>query len=102
MSHSFFYTLLIISYRDQCGKKAKSTATPAPIAIEIDDKLQGIAGAEITVNSMDSGMNMGDPIQVQLNGPEHEVLRDISEQVVREIELVAVKHIQQVEYRQIQ
>ncbi|GIP63636.1 multidrug ABC transporter [Virgibacillus pantothenticus] len=75
-------------YTMQLIPSTEREKTTIQVVQEIDDKLQGIAGAEITVNSMDSGMNMGDPIQVQLNGPEHEVLRDISEQVVREIEQI--------------
>ncbi|MEF2292919.1 efflux RND transporter permease subunit [Virgibacillus dokdonensis] len=75
------YTMQLIP----SGEREKTTVQ---IVQEIDDKLQEIAGAEITVHSMDSGMNMGDPIQIQLNGPEHDMLRDISEQVVQEIEQV--------------
>ncbi|NBJ68780.1 MULTISPECIES: efflux RND transporter permease subunit [Clostridia] len=75
-------------YSMQLIPSTEREKTTIQIVQEINDKLQGIAGAEITVNSMDSGMNMGDPIQVQLNGPEHEVLRDISEQVVRDIERI--------------
>src|SRR5699024_12780495 len=42
------------------------------------------------VSEMDTGMDaMGsDPIQIQLNGLEHDVLRELSNEVVREIEQI--------------
>ncbi|GAB3065803.1 efflux RND transporter permease subunit [Virgibacillus ainsalahensis] len=51
---------------------------------EVDEGLKGIPGADIIVSSMET-MDMGDPIQIQLNGPEHEVLRELSDQVVQTI-----------------
>lgn len=53
---------------------------------EIDDKLSIIAGAEITVSELDAGIGMGDPIQIQLNGPEHEVLRELADDVAKGIQ----------------
>jgi HAE1 family hydrophobic/amphiphilic exporter-1 len=55
------------------------------IAQEMDEDFQEIAGADITVNTLDAAMGMGDPIQIQLSGPEHEVLNELSEQVMEEI-----------------
>ncbi|MGM8211386.1 efflux RND transporter permease subunit [Virgibacillus sp. W0430] len=54
----------------------------------LDEQLESIPGADISVSAMDAGMGMGDPIQIQLNGPEHAVLRDLAEHVVYEIEEV--------------
>jgi HAE1 family hydrophobic/amphiphilic exporter-1 len=55
------------------------------VIVEMDERFQHIAGADITASSMDGGMQMGDPILIQLNGPEQEVLRELSEDVVDEI-----------------
>lgn len=55
------------------------------IVQEMDEKFSGIAGADITASSMDAGLSTGNPIQIQLTGPEHEVLREISYEVVEEI-----------------
>lgn len=64
------------------GEREKSTAQ---VVQQMDKDLSDIPGAEITVSAMDSGMGMGDPIQIQLNGPEHEVLSQLADQVVSEI-----------------
>lgn len=58
--------------------------TTEEILRDMDEKFQLIAGAEITASAMDSGaMSMGsDPIMIQLNGPEHEVLQELSQDVV--------------------
>ena len=53
---------------------------------QIDEDLQSIAGAEIVVSELSADMSMGDPILIQLNGPEHEVLRELADQVAEEIE----------------
>src|SRR5699024_10330094 len=58
------------------------------IVKDMDDDLQDIPGADIQVNAMDTGMNMGDPIEIKLNGPEHEVLEELTAQVIAEIETV--------------
>src|SRR5699024_8379598 len=41
---------------------------------------------EIVISEMEAGVGMGDPVQINLNGPEHEVLRELGDQVVAEIE----------------
>src|SRR5699024_1523708 len=53
---------------------------------QLDEKMQEIPGGEITVSEMEAGIGMGDPVEIQLNGPEHEVLRELADQVVDEIE----------------
>src|SRR5699024_10518312 len=50
------------------------------IAQALDEQLQEIPGAEIAARAMDSGMEMGDPVQIELSGPEHEVLRELADQ----------------------
>src|SRR5690625_6827116 len=51
----------------------------------IDEDLKDIAGAEIKVNAMDSEVSLGDPIQIELNGPEHDVLREFADEVLANI-----------------
>ncbi|PAV31324.1 acriflavin resistance protein [Virgibacillus profundi] len=76
------------TYTIQLPPPAERDKTTTDIVQDIDNDLQDIPGAEITVSSMDAGMGMGDPIQIQLNGPEHEVLRELSGQIVEEISSV--------------
>ncbi|RIU94954.1 efflux RND transporter permease subunit [Oceanobacillus picturae] len=73
------------TYTMQLTPSGEREETTADIVQDMDKALQDIAGAEITVSSMDSGMGSGDPIQIQLNGPEHEVLTELSDQVVSKI-----------------
>src|SRR5699024_608944 len=39
-------------------------------------------------SEMDAGMGMGDPIDIEITGPEHEVLRDLADTIVDEISYV--------------
>ncbi|WP_088052249.1 efflux RND transporter permease subunit [Virgibacillus dakarensis] len=72
------YTIQLIPSSDR-------EKTTDDIVQEINNEIKDIPGAEITVSSMESGMSMGDPVQIQLSGPEHEVLRELSDQVVASI-----------------
>jgi len=80
-SNQATYTLQLIpvSERDQ---------STTDIMLEMDEKLQSIAGADITASAMNAGLSTGSPIQIELNGPEHEVLRELSDQVVAEISTI--------------
>ncbi|WP_404455742.1 efflux RND transporter permease subunit [Virgibacillus necropolis] len=69
------YTIQLIPSTDR-------NKTTTDIVQEIDEDLQAIAGAEITVSAVGGGLGTGNPVQIQLNGPEHEVLADLSKQVV--------------------
>lgn len=73
------YTMQLIP----ASERDKSTQQ---IMVEIDERVQHIAGAEIAASAMDGGMEMGDPITIQLNGPENDVLFDLSEKVLEEIQ----------------
>jgi HAE1 family hydrophobic/amphiphilic exporter-1 len=55
---------------------------------ELDEELASIPGADISISTLESGMNFGDPISIELNGPEHAVLRDISAEIVEEISAI--------------
>ncbi|HLR68689.1 MAG TPA: efflux RND transporter permease subunit [Virgibacillus sp.] len=52
---------------------------------EVNSELQEIPGAEITVSEMEEGVGMGDPINIELSGPEHEVLNELADHTVEEI-----------------
>ncbi len=80
------------TYTIQLIPSSEREESTSEIVQQIDEDVQNIAGAEITVNSMESGMSMGDPIQVQLNGPEHEVLNELADQVVAQMETVEGIH----------
>ena len=75
------YTLQLIP----ASERDRSTEQ---IMVEIDERVQHIAGADIAASAMDGGMEMGDPITIQLNGPENDTLIDLSEQVLAEMEKV--------------
>src|SRR5699024_4294267 len=76
---SFTMQLIPASERDQSTND---------IVQAIDEDLKDIAGAEIKVNVMDSEVSLGDPIQIELNGPEHDVLRELADEVVTTISTV--------------
>lgn len=78
----------IASYTMQLIPSSDREQTTTDIVQQIDTDLQDIPGAEVTVSAMDGGMGFGDPITIELNGPEHEVLRELSELVVTEISKV--------------
>ncbi|MFS0750335.1 efflux RND transporter permease subunit [Oceanobacillus sp. 1P07AA] len=73
------------SYTIQMIPASERDQTTTQIVQELDEELQHIAGADIVASAMDGGMQMGDPITIQLNGQEHEVLTDLSEEVLQEI-----------------
>ncbi|GAA0441848.1 efflux RND transporter permease subunit [Virgibacillus salarius] len=76
------------TYTMQLIPSSEREKTTNAVVQEMDEALQDIPGAEITVSSMDSGMSMGEPIQIKLKGPEHEVLTELADQVVDEISTV--------------
>lgn len=55
--------------------------TTKELVAELDGKLSDIVGAEVTVNDMEAGLGMGDPVQIELSGPEHDVLSDLATEV---------------------
>lgn len=73
------------TYTIQLVDPADRDQTTEDVMQAIDQDVQTIAGAEITVSAMGASMSTGDPIQIQLNGPEHEVLRELADEVVTQI-----------------
>src|SRR5690625_2028875 len=76
------------SYTIQLIPASERDISTAEFVQQLDHDLRTIAGAEIVVSEMEAGMGMGDPIQIQLNGPEHDVLRDLSDMVTEEIQSI--------------
>ncbi|HEY4600829.1 MAG TPA: efflux RND transporter permease subunit [Cerasibacillus sp.] len=62
--------------------------TTTEIVQDINADLQSIVGAEIKVNESHGDMSMGDPITIELNGPDHDTLRELADDVVSEISTV--------------
>lgn len=60
--------------------------TTAKLVQQLDHDVTSIPGAEITISEMEAGIGMGDPIQINLNGKEHDVLRELSDHVAKKIE----------------
>lgn len=73
------------SFTMQLVPSADREKTTTDIVQEMDQDFEDIPGAEIKVSAMDEGMGMGDPIQIQLNGAEHEALSELADQVVSQI-----------------
>ncbi|WP_226036328.1 efflux RND transporter permease subunit [Aquibacillus saliphilus] len=75
-SNSASYTIQLVS----SGEREQSTDQ---IMQKIDQDLSDIVGAEVTVSAMGAGaMGSGNPISISINGPEHDVLRELAEQVI--------------------
>src|SRR5699024_5758954 len=60
--------------------------TTAEFVQQLNDDTTSIAGAEITISEMEACIGMGDHVQINLTGNEHEVLRDLGDDIVRAIE----------------
>lgn len=74
------------SYTVQLIPASEREISTGQLVQQLDKKFSVVAGADITVSEMEAGMGMsGDPIQIQLKGPEHEVLRELSEQIAGDI-----------------
>lgn len=75
------------SYTIQLVPTTDRSISTAEFVQKLDQQFNQIAGADIRVSEMEAGMGMSgsDPIQIQLNGPEHEVLREMAEQIAEEI-----------------
>ncbi len=78
-------TIQLISSTDR-------TRRDTEIVKEMNEVMQEIPSANIQVNAMDGGMGFGDPIRIELNGPEHEVLRSLADEVIREIDRIDGTH----------
>ena len=74
------------SYQIELVPGSERDMTTDQFVSQLDEELSSIAGAEITVQSISSGaMSLGDPIQIQISGPETEVLEQLSDEVISAI-----------------
>lgn len=76
------------TYTIKLTPSTERSRTTKTIVQEMDQDTQTIPGAEITVSAVSGGMGTGTPVQIQLSGPEHEVLRELAGQVVDKISMV--------------
>lgn len=74
------------SYQIQLVPAGEREQTTTAFSQELNEELASIAGAEIKVQDMTSGASMGDPIQIQISGPETEILQELSDQVMAVLE----------------
>ncbi|UOR11286.1 efflux RND transporter permease subunit [Halobacillus amylolyticus] len=70
------------SYTIQLVDPGERERTTAAVVEDIDEALGGLAGADISVGALEAGLGTGAPLQVQINGPEYEVLDQLSQQIV--------------------
>ncbi|SFM27433.1 hydrophobic/amphiphilic exporter-1, HAE1 family [Gracilibacillus orientalis] len=74
------------SYQIQLLPADERDQTTSSVVQQLDEELQDIAGAEIIVSEASSGAGLGDPIQIQISGPETDVLQELSDQVLMVLE----------------
>nr|WP_255437448.1 efflux RND transporter permease subunit [Thalassobacillus sp. CUG 92003] len=65
------------------GKRERSTLE---VMRDIDEAVSDVPGAEINVTELSAGLGTGPPIEIQLNGPNYEVLDELAQQTVYTIE----------------
>ncbi|SFE10529.1 hydrophobic/amphiphilic exporter-1, HAE1 family [Lentibacillus persicus] len=80
------------TYMMQLVPASDRSQTTDDVVQSMSDELASVPGAEISVTATDSGAGMGDPVQISLSGPEHEVLRELSQEVVDTISEVDGVH----------
>ncbi|MYL34256.1 MMPL family transporter [Pontibacillus yanchengensis] len=74
-SNQATYTMQLVPPEDR-------ERTTAEVMQSIDEDLQNIVGAEITVSEMAAGLGTGDPVTIQINGDDYDVLQELADQVV--------------------
>ncbi|ENH96575.1 acriflavin resistance protein family transporter subunit AcrB [Gracilibacillus halophilus YIM-C55.5] len=74
------------SYTVQLVEQNEREKTTSEVVQQLDEELASIVGADVTVSEMSSGgMSLGDPIQIQLSGPENDVLEELTDEVITAI-----------------
>ncbi|RWZ59006.1 efflux RND transporter permease subunit [Halobacillus fulvus] len=69
------------SYTIQLVDPSEREQTTQQVVEALQDSVNELPGAEVTVSELDAGLGTGAPLQVQLNGTEYEVLDQLGEQV---------------------
>ncbi|ALX49916.1 efflux RND transporter permease subunit [Lentibacillus amyloliquefaciens] len=80
------------TYMMQLIPASERTQSTDDVVQSMSEELESVPGAEISVMATDSAAGMGDPVQISLTGPEHEVLRELSNEVVSTISEVDGVH----------
>ncbi|GAA0487105.1 efflux RND transporter permease subunit [Salinibacillus aidingensis] len=71
------------SYMIQLVPQEDRDVTTTEVVTQMDEGLQKIPGAEITVSAMGGSMGgLGSPVQLQISGPDYDVLKELGDQVV--------------------
>ncbi|HLS09899.1 efflux RND transporter permease subunit [Lentibacillus sp.] len=70
------------TYMMQLIPASDRSQTTDDVVQSMSEDLESVPGADISVISTDSAAGLGNPIQISLNGPEHEVLRELADEVV--------------------
>ncbi|MFD2637650.1 efflux RND transporter permease subunit [Piscibacillus salipiscarius] len=70
------------SYMIQLVPKDDRAESTQEVMKKWDSQIQDIAGADINVNVLGASVSAGDPVQVELTGPDHDVLQQLADQVV--------------------
>lgn len=76
------------SFTIQLVPNSERDTTTAELVQEVNDETKEIPGADITVSETGADIGGGNPVQIQLNGAEHDVLRELADNVVEEIDEV--------------
>ncbi|MCP8617474.1 efflux RND transporter permease subunit [Salirhabdus salicampi] len=74
-SHRATYTIQLV------GKEERTLSTMDMIKM-IDEDLQMIPGIEAQVRELSSSLGSGEPVHIQLTGPDYDVLQQLGDQVV--------------------
>ncbi|MGP4072287.1 efflux RND transporter permease subunit [Piscibacillus sp. B03] len=80
------------SYMVQLVTKGERDLSTEDVMQKWDSQIQEIAGADISVSVLGASVSAGDPVQVELNGPDHDVLSELADQVVTVIEDIEGVH----------
>ncbi|RPF54136.1 efflux RND transporter permease subunit [Aquisalibacillus elongatus] len=78
---SFGSTTNSASYMVQLVPKGERDVSTEEVMQKWDEQVQEIPGADISVSVLGASVSGGDPIQVELNGPDHDVLTELADQV---------------------
>ncbi|GAB4073170.1 efflux RND transporter permease subunit [Barrientosiimonas marina] len=76
------------SYMMELTSSSERSQSTEEVVQSMTEDLKSVPGADITVQSTNSASGLGDPVQISLSGPEHDVLNDLAAEVTDEISQV--------------
>lgn len=80
------------SYMIQLIPSGERDATTEEVMKRWNDQVEDIPGAEINVAVMGAGISAGNPIQIQMTGPDFDTLKRLADETVAEISEVEGVH----------